>query len=89
MPDYLLSVDKGQELILAQNVEMYLRSLISDPLARSRLMVPNDMRPIFGEGGATENGLRQLHREIVDLLQEVVAGFTRSFRKLEEARVAY
>lgn len=89
MPDYLLSVDKGQELLLVQNVEVYLRHLIDVPSDRNRLLVPNDMRPIFGDGGATENGLRQLHQEVVDLFRDIVGEFTRSFRKLDEARVEY
>ncbi len=89
MPDSLLAVDKGQELLLVQNCESYLRCLIDDPWERARLMVPNDMRPVFCEGGATEKGLRELHREVAVLLRDITEGLTRSFRKLEEARVQY
>jgi hypothetical protein len=89
MPDHLLAVEKGQELLLVQNCETYLRYLMENAWERGRLAVPNDMRMIFCEGGASEVGLRALHREVVGLLRDITEGLTRSFRKLEKARVHY
>lgn len=89
MPDSLLAVPRDQELLLVRNAEVYLRYLIESPIERARLMVPNEMRLIFGTGGASEAGLRQLHREVAELLQDITTGMTRSFKKLEEARIRY
>jgi hypothetical protein len=89
MPDAFLALGKGQELQLLANAEAFLRGLIENPTQRATLMVPNDMRTIFGTDGATEGGLRALHSETVTLLNEIEQGLRRSFRKLAEARIAY
>jgi len=89
MPDDLLRVPAGGELILVRNAEVFLRRLLENPLDRFLLMVPNEMRRVFADGHATEAGLRQLHREVTDLVRDIELGLQRSFRKLAEARLFY
>ena len=90
MPDRYLVTPAGFDLQLVSNAEQFLRLLLSDPTMCASLLVPNEMRPIFGAPeGATETGLRRLHEEVARLLQEIHSGMQRSFRKLEEARIPY
>jgi len=89
MPDNLLNVEKGQELLLVKNTETYLRYLIDNEAVRNELMVINNMRKIFGSGNTSLKGLQELHSEILDLVNDVQQGLNRSFRKLAEARIAY
>ncbi len=89
MPDAWLSVASGHDLLLLERTEKWLRHLILDDAARTALRVPNDTRPIFDANGANKSGLVELHGEVEALRVEVVEGLARSFRRLEEARVAY
>lgn len=89
VPDYLLAVPQDQELLLVNNAERHLRFLIENSSERDRLYVPNGMRRVFCSEGASEAGLRELHREVAGLLRDIAEGLARSFKKLEEARVRY
>jgi hypothetical protein len=84
-----LNVPKGSELLLVERTGALLRYLIENPAVRSQILVPNEMRSVFGTPGATESGLRQLHREIAALLRDIEQGLSRSFKKLADARVSY
>ncbi|HET6432890.1 hypothetical protein [Dyella sp.] len=89
MPDHLLSVPHGFELRLVEACQTWLLQLASDNALRERLEVPNGMRRIFGADGASTTGLHQLYREVAGLMDDIKRGLSRSFRKLEEARVVY
>ena len=89
MPDSYLVGEKGQELALAQNARTYLRFLISNDTVRNSLTVPNGMRKVFGEGGATKLGLSALYTEVNDGLSEVEASLAKTCRRIQDARVAY
>jgi len=89
MPDSYLTPDKGMELALTQNARQYLGSLITNESARNALSVPNGMRKVFGEGGATLAGLASLYLEVSATLKEVEASLTKTYRKIQDARVNY
>lgn len=84
-----LTVPPGHDLLLVHNTRNYLRYLVSTPQYRASIDVPNQMRKVFGAGGATETGLKQLTSAINALATEIEVELSRSFRKLEEARVLY
>jgi hypothetical protein len=73
MPDSYLVGEKGRELALAQNARTYLHVLLNNDTVRHSLTVPNGMRKVFGEGGATKLGLSALYTEVNDGLTEVEA----------------
>lgn len=82
--DYkLLQAGPDEELKLAQNVHRFLAFLEQNEGYRNSLDVPNGTRRVFGTGGASTEGLKQLHREVTVLLADVAAGLRRSFRTLE------
>ena len=64
MPDDYLNVKRGQELILVENTKRYLRSLIDSDVERSALEVPNGMRRVFTQDGATKEQLLYLQFEV-------------------------
>lgn len=87
MPETLLAVDRGADLLLVANAEEFLRLLCNNEPLRSQLCVPNGMRAIFGGDGATVEGLRAIHAEVAGLLADIRQGLARSFKKLESARI--
>jgi hypothetical protein len=89
MPEPLMRPGRGDELLLVENARWYLQYLLDNDPYRTSLKVPNDMRPIFCEAGASLEGLKQLHAEVQDLVNDINRGLSRSFRKLAEARVEY
>jgi hypothetical protein len=89
MPDDYLTIPKGHELRLVVNSESFLRFLIDNPGYRNQLRVPNELRPIFGSGNATEEGLRLMCAEVARLRYDIENGLARSFKKLAEARIQY
>ena len=89
MPDELLHPAKGQELTLMNNLWGYMGYLLGNPGVRDALMIPNGMRKVFGPDGTSLTQFRALFDELDGLLAEIRSGLTRSFRKLEEARIAY
>jgi hypothetical protein len=89
MPDELMGPSQGAELALVENARLFLRWLLDDDAHRALLKVPNEMRPIFCTDGASVEGLKQLYKEIQDLVDDIAKGLSRSFRKLAEARVSY
>lgn len=56
---------------LATNAKGELKRFIDNDNVRSSLAVPNGTRPVFGSGGATLEGLRNLYRELDDLISRV------------------
>jgi hypothetical protein len=84
-----LAVGPGQDLLLVSNARNYLSHLLQDKNYRDTLAVPNDMRKVFGPGGATETGLKQLFSALDTLLSEIERELTRTSRKLKEARINY
>lgn len=89
MPDHCLPGQRGYEIQLAQRCREYLNELECDSQMRSKLQVPNGMRLVFCDNGATEKGLRELNAELGQLMVDVKHDLARSFRKLEAARVEY
>lgn len=89
MPDSFLSIQAGYELLLVENARRWVSYLVGDEAARSQLYVPNDTRRIFGADGVTVTGLREIHKELEELISDINFGLARSFKKLEEARIIY
>lgn len=87
MPEYLLTASEETELILLENAKNYLASLVNNEAARNALMVPNETRKIFTDGGATYNGLLRLFSETYDLANDVANALSSSFRKIQDARI--
>lgn len=79
----------GQELLLVERAVKWLDYLSQEQAYASTLSVPNGTRKIFCEEGATFKGLDELRRETQGLLNDIRQGLSRSFRKLEEARIKY
>jgi len=89
MPDSYLTGDKGTELALAQNAREFLHFLLNNDSARSSLLVPNAMRRVFGEGGASREGLAALYTEVNATLTEIEASLAKTYRRVQDARVAF
>lgn len=89
MPSNLLSVPRTQELQLVAAADSYLTHLVVDERLRDGLLVPNEMRKIFGNDGASLASLQHLKAETGRLLSDIQASAARSFRKLEEMRTEY
>jgi len=89
MPDADLSAEKGQELLLAVNARSYLSRLLNNEVLRNSLKVPNGMRTIFGENGASKAQLSELFAGVDGLIREVESALAKSYRKIQEARVSY
>lgn len=89
MPNSYLYTTYGHELILVENTRRWFLHLIENEQARLSLYVPNQTRKIFGIGGASLAGLKELFAELQDLINDVTNGLARSFKKLEEARILY
>lgn len=79
----------GFDLQLIKNGQSFLRSLCNSQQAREQMMVPNKMRRVFCPEGATVEGLFQLTAVVDELVGEIEAGLTRSFKKLADARIDY
>ena len=60
MPDDWLLAQRGQDLRLVRNCKTYLHYLLDNPQLRNLINVPNDMRKVFAEDGASESDLRSL-----------------------------
>jgi hypothetical protein len=89
MPDDLMRPGHGAELLLVENARTFLSSLLANVQYRGSLLVPNGMRAIFCAEGASVEGLQQLYSEVQDLVNDINKGLSRSFRKLQDARVSY
>ena len=84
-----LTVPPGHDLLLVSNCRDYLRYLLIDESYRGSIEVPSKMRKVFGVGGATESGLKQLSAAVGTLVDEIDRELSRSMRKLKEARILY
>jgi hypothetical protein len=89
IPNELMSPVHGAELLLVENIRVFLSLLLEDGALRASLKVPNEMRHIFTSEGASVEGLNQLYKETQELVNDINRGLGRSFKKLEEARVSY
>jgi len=86
MPESELSVRAGEFLKLAQRVKAYLHKLYDDSAYRESLYVPNGMRKIFGTGGASITGLKELRDELDATLAEISS--TESYLiQLDESKI--
>lgn len=83
------AVPHQQELLIVENAHRWLAHLDTNQTAAAALDVPNATRKIFCNGGATFAGLQELRREIASLLRDIETGLSRSFRRLQEARIGY
>lgn len=84
-----LTVAPGQDLLLVSNARDYVWYLLREETYRSSLAVPNNMRKVFGPGGATETGLKQLYSALNTLKTEIESEMSRTLRKISEARIDY
>jgi hypothetical protein len=84
-----LTVPPGRDLLLVSNCRDYLRHLLGNEDYRASIEVPNKMRKVFGAGGATQAGLRQLSSALDALVTEIEAELSRTLRKVKEAGIAY
>lgn len=89
MPDAHLTAEKGQELLLAVNARSYLSWLLNNEVLRNSLKVPNGMRPIFGENGASKAQLSELFAGVDEVIKEIESSLAKSYRKIQDARVPY
>ena len=84
-----LTVTSGQDLLLLSKARDYIRYLLHNDDYRASIKVPNEMRQVFGDGGATTIGLNQLFVALDELVIEIEGEMSRSLRKLQEARINY
>ncbi|PJZ95047.1 hypothetical protein [Leptospira meyeri] len=89
MPNYLLQINRGEELKLVFNSLSYCKEIESNTLKRENLFVPNNTRKIFETGGATIKGLKELIKQLELLITDVENENYKSFNKLSEARIDY
>lgn len=73
MSEPALTVLAGAYIQLAKNAGAELKRFIDNDSVRNSLNVPNGTRRIFAEGGATLDGLRQLHKELSELIIRIEA----------------
>lgn len=66
-----------------------IESLVSNDRIRTSIWVPNGTRLVFYTEGATLAQLSVMQYLLQELLNEIVQGLSRSFKKLAEARVDY
>ena len=67
----------------------HLDRIAANSLYRSTLDVPNGTRKIFCTEGASLAKLDELRRELDGLVNDIKNDLSRSFRRLESARVEY
>jgi hypothetical protein len=89
MPDHLLVLGNGQDLIIVERCRIWCHHLLGHPEERDALNVPDGSRRIFTPTTANEIGLAALTRELDTLSRDILMENQRSFSKLEEARIAY
>lgn len=89
MPNDFLAADLGQDLAIVERCRVWCHHLLARPDQRDLLDVPDGSRKIFAPGAAAEAGLGSLTQELDGLSTDILRENSRSFRQLEEARVAY
>jgi hypothetical protein len=82
MAEDKLTVSPGGYLTLANNAANELRRFINDSAVRDSLWVPNGMRRVFCDNGATVEGLRDLYLELIEALAAISQG---GFTLMKEA----
>lgn len=88
-PENWWAVPQQQDLLIVERANQWLAHLAANRAFAESLEVPNKTRKIFCEGGATFAGLEELRRETASLLHDIETGLSRSFRRLQEARIGY
>jgi len=73
MAESALTVKADAYVTLATNARDELKRFIDNNSVRDSLSVPNATRPVFTTGGATVEELRQLHRELSELIARASA----------------
>jgi hypothetical protein len=89
MPPECLNVKRGQELILVDNTKTYLQSLLDGNAQRNALEVPNGMRRVFGQNGATKEQLLYLQLELIEAAIQIRATLLKTYRRINDAIVVY
>jgi hypothetical protein len=85
MSEPALTVQRDAYLPLATNARDELKRFIDNEAVRNGLRVPNGTRLVFGAGGASVEGLRQLHAELADLIQRIEIARIINFSKTATA----
>jgi len=88
-PPKFWAVEPQQELLLVDQSCKWLDYVSQESEYAKKLLVPNGTRKIFADNGATFLGLNELRREVHGLRADIENGLARSFRKLQETRIAY
>ncbi|HEY1802380.1 MAG TPA: hypothetical protein VGG46_15745 [Terriglobales bacterium] len=89
VPGEYMQAGHGQELLLVENVRRYLKFLLDNPNAMQSLKVPNGMRAIFCEEGASGDQLKALVKEVQDLVDDINKELAPSLRKFADTRINY
>ena len=71
MAEPALTVSAGAYIQLARNARDELKRFIEHDSVRNSLNVPNGTRRIFAEGAATLDALRQLYKELSELITQL------------------
>ena len=85
MSDAALTVQRDAYLPLATNARDELKRFIDNEVLRNGLKVPNGTRAVFDSGGATVESLRQIHSELVNLIQRIEIARIINFSKTAAA----
>jgi hypothetical protein len=90
IPEQDLIAPAPRELVILESCFELCQRLAADEGVRSRLLVPDGHRCVFGDGpGASLSQVHALTKELDGLRRDVVSDNVRSFRRLIEARVEY
>jgi hypothetical protein len=89
IPNDSLFVGLAENLLIVEVCHDYCRELLTYQHIRESISVPNGMRKVFGEDGATVEGLRQLESELMRLRTDILTENIRSFSRLADARIEY
>lgn len=89
MPDEKMHGSIGDEILLAVACKDWLTQLEADSTKRNALDVPDGKRKVFATDHATLAELTALRKELQSLLEEIENSLTRSYRRLNEAKVKW
>lgn len=89
MPDRLLSVSAWHELMLVDNCVAHLATVIVNEEYRESLYVPDGSRKIFGNPGATVEGVTLLFSELYDLKKQIEIDLAETSRTINRAAIYY
>lgn len=89
MGDDLLGFGFGHDLALLESSCQYCERLLNDAYLRESLIVPDGHRKVFVIGHATKEALMQMTQQLFTLRDDVISENSRSFQKLQDARVVF